>query len=53
MGAVDGDFDVQKYEIDKSIIILFYVRELLRHIHTRWGIINGVSSKLNIQEYPS
>jgi hypothetical protein len=57
MGAADGDFDVQKYEIDKRIVIslklLFYVRELLRHIYTRWGITNGVSSKLDIQEYLS
>jgi hypothetical protein len=41
MGAADGDFDVQKYEIDKRIL-LFYVRELLRHIYTRWGILLGV-----------
>jgi hypothetical protein len=39
MGAADGDFDVQKYEIDKRncycVDLFFYVRELLRHIYTR------------------
>jgi hypothetical protein len=46
MGAANGDFDVQKYEIDKKKLLcqlFFYVRELLRHIYKignhKWDIV--------------
>jgi hypothetical protein len=50
MGAADGGFDVQKYEIDERIISADYYSMYGNYsdIYTRCGITNGVSSKLNI-----
>jgi hypothetical protein len=48
MGAAAGDFDVQKYEIAKRIVIsvnFFVLCTGIIKTYTRWGITDGVSTK--------